>query len=120
MKIYLTLILIIFLITSGCKKNNECLINFYISGQVIDANNNGIPSVEIHYVTHYGFDSVIKETTDSEGKFSYFEGSYSDLGNSYIYFRKSGYKDTITSAIGKGNGSCGDQQIIRDAIMEAQ
>lgn len=117
MKLFLVLILVLLPITS-CKKNTDCIINYYISGKVTDINGNGIPNVEIHYLTHYGFDSVITETTDSEGKYSYFEGSYTDLGNSYIYFKKAGYKDSITPAIGKGNGACGDQQIIRDASME--
>lgn len=107
------------ILLASCKKSNDCLINFFISGKVTDSSGNGLTGVEIHDVDHYNFDAKKPETTDSEGKYSFFLGSYSDIGNTYIYFKKTGYKDSITPAIGKGNGACGDQQIIRDASMEA-
>jgi hypothetical protein len=42
------------------------------------------------------------------------------LGNEYIIFKKTGFKDLSTQAIGKGSESCGDQQIVRDGVLEAQ
>ena len=104
------------LLIGGCPKNSDCLINFYVSSTVTDQSGTPIPGVEVHYVTHYGYDSLAG-TTDSQGIFSEFHGSYTDLGNSYIYFRKAGFKDLTTPAIGKGSGACGDQQIIRDGVM---
>jgi hypothetical protein len=106
------------LLVGGCpNKNGECLINFYISGTVTDQGGVAIQGVEVHYVTHYGHDSIVS-VTDLQGKYSEFHGSYTDLGNSYIYFRKSGFQDLTTSpVIGKGNGACGDQQIVRDGVM---
>jgi hypothetical protein len=109
------LIVLIFLI-SGCPKNHDCVINFYFSGTVTDQSGNPIQGVEVHTVTPFGYDSQ-EFTTDSNGKFSGFEGSYSDLGDSYIYFRKSGYKDLVTAPIGKGSGACGDQEVVRDGVM---
>ncbi|MEK6627849.1 MAG: carboxypeptidase-like regulatory domain-containing protein [Bdellovibrionota bacterium] len=104
------------LIFASCPKCNECGRNFYISGTVADQMGNPIQGVEVHYVTHYGFDSA-SATTDAQGKFSQFHGSYTNLGNSYIYYRKAGFQDLTTPVIGKGNGACGDQQIIRDGVM---
>lgn len=113
------LILILIPFHMGCPKSNECGRNFYLSGRVTDQSGVPLENVEVREVTHFGFDSV-ETTTNASGDYSSFLGTYSDLGNGYIYFRKSGYRDTATSSIGKGDGSCGDQQVVRDGIMIAE
>jgi len=113
----LGIILIIFIFAS-CPQSNECGRNFYFSGKVTDQNDMPLQDVEVHSVGHYGLD-IIRTTTNASGDYSKFEGTYSDLGNEYIYFRKAGFQDLITTpVIGKGDGACGDQQIIRNGKMQ--
>jgi hypothetical protein len=102
----------------GCKKDESCIINYYISGTVKTAGADPILGVDIFLTDHYNYTSVKPySSTDAVGKFRYFLGSYSDLGNSYVLYRKAGYSDLATAPIGKGNGNCGDQEIVRDGVM---
>lgn len=82
---------------------------------------NGIPlsGVEVYTIDHYGY-KVKELETDADGKYSFFLGSYCDLGNTHVSFSKAGYQDRPTTGIGKGSGACGDQQIVRDGTMEVQ
>mgnify|MGYP001611362232 FL=1 len=113
----MTAIIIILLIFASCPKSNECGRSFYISGKVTDQNGVPLENVEVHSVDPFNYD-VIQVTTNASGDYSHLIGTYSDLGSTYIYFRKSGFQDLTTSpVIGKGNGACGDQQIIRDGVM---
>lgn len=112
--IYLIISILVFV---GCPKSNECGKNFYISGNVIDQNDLPLTDVEVRSVTPLGYDSI-EVTTNTSGDFSKYLGKYSDLGNGYIYFRKAGYQNLVTSpVIGKGDGTCNDQNIIRNGKM---
>lgn len=114
---FLVVLFLILMTLVGCKKNGDCVINYFISGTVTDSNGVPIDRAEVHLIDTYNFD-VSRANTDTSGKYSFFLGSYSDVGNSYIVIKKTGYKNFSTSAIGKGNGTCGDQQLIYDAILE--
>lgn len=113
----MTVIIVILLLFVSCPKSNECGRNFFYSGKVTDQNAVPLENVEVHSVGHYNFDKL-ETTTNASGDYTKFVGTYSDLGNEYIYFRKSGFQDLITApVIGKGDGACGDQQIVRDGVM---
>jgi hypothetical protein len=117
---FITLVLITNILLASCKKTDQCSINFYLSGTVLDISGNALSDVEVYSIDEYGGGPTKWTITDSEGKYSFFRGSYSTLGNEYLFFKKAGYKDSKTTSIGKGSGACGDQQIVRAAVMEAQ
>jgi hypothetical protein len=107
-----------FLILPSCKRDDSCLINYFVSGTLTDSSLLPVESADIYEITHYGYISTKPSArTDATGKFRYFLGSYSDVGNTYVFYRKTGYADLATAPIGKGNGSCGDQEIVRDGVM---
>lgn len=107
-----------FLLSLFSCKPGDCGKNFYISGKVVDQNDLPMSDVEVYEVTHFGFVGKPAASTNASGDFSYFLGKYSDLGNGYIFFRKTGYPDLSTSPVlGKGDGTCNDQQIIRNGKM---
>ena len=62
------LLIISILVFLGCPKNNECGSNFYISGKITDQNDVPMQDVEVHYVTHYGFD-VLTTTTNASADY---------------------------------------------------
>ncbi|WP_415063799.1 carboxypeptidase-like regulatory domain-containing protein [Bdellovibrio sp.] len=113
-------ILIFALALTGCPAvNDECRVLFTLQGRVVDVNGNPIGGVSVLFVTHYGFESDFT-VTDSDGNYSKVLGFYSDLGNSYLIFRKTGLREVDSSSLpyGKGDGRCVDQKLIRNAIIE--
>lgn len=83
-----------------------------MSGTVIDNMSSPVSGAKVIMVTHYGYEAQTPEIlTDSLGKFSSYEGRYSDLGNSHYKFTKPGLQDAESAPFGKGDGSCNDQYI---------
>lgn len=107
----------VLIIAGGCEKDDDCSINFFITGRVVDGSGTAVPDAEVRVNTTLGSEST-RATTDLDGKFRFFLGSYSDAGATFIYFRKTGYQDFATGALGKGNGTCGDQEVVRDGTLQ--
>lgn len=106
------------ILLTGCPGTDECIKPYTFKGQVVDGTSTPITGVEVRVVTHYGTDFSVT-TTDSNGEYEAEQSAYSDLGNSYLYFKKSGYQNFSTQdqPIGKGDGTCRDQIIVRNAVM---
>lgn len=105
-------------VLAGCPVSKDCVVKFNVQGHVTDSTDTPLTDVEVYVKTQYGTESFLTKT-DVNGDYKIFLGAYSDLGKSYLIFKKSGFQeaDTAASPLGRGNGSCADQFIVRNAVL---
>lgn len=117
---YGSFIILFSLCLMGCPFGN-CSKYFTLTGKVSDINGVGVSDVEVIYIDPKG-QSKLVATTDLDGGYSYVWGPSIDLRTSHLEFHKGGFNTVATSdqPIGDGDGTCADQILNRDVILDRE
>lgn len=102
---------------SGCPADNGCLMDFTVAGKVVDGLGNPVTDVAVYLVNSNGSEYIIV-VTDINGEFIYHrEMFYGQLEFKYLHYKKVGYTDVTSALLGKGDGTCNHQIIVRNAVI---